>query len=66
MKEKNFTKNNTNVPNSKIRKKEETALIRVSDDVRRIIKFNAFKDDVSMKEYIEKLVLEDNEKRQKK
>ena len=66
MKEKNFTKNNTNVPNSKIRKKEETALIRVSDDIRRIIKFNAFKDDVSMKEYIEKLVLEDNEKRQKK
>ena len=66
MKEKNFTKNNTNVPNSKIRKKEETALIRVSDDVRRIIKFNAFKDDVSMKKKKKKLVLEDNEKRQKK
>lgn len=63
MKDRNFSTNNVNIPNSMKSKKEEAKLIRVSSNIAKIIKYNAFNDEVTMKDYVEKLVMQDNEKR---
>jgi len=69
MKDKDFTKDSKrNLPNRKKRNKksamkEETALIRVNKEAQEIAKNYAFKNDTTMKEYVEGLIFQDERKR---
>lgn len=69
MKDKEFTKNaKRNLPkktkrNKESAMKEETALIRVNKEAQEIAKNYAFKNDTTMKEYVEGLIFQDEKKR---
>ena len=55
---------NEQVLKQKIEPKESDVSIKVSAEIHRIVKLNSLLDDTTMKDYLEKLVLEDNSKRE--
>lgn len=66
MKKKDFTKNkNNNIPNSNIKKREETSLVRISQEAIDILKLNAVLEKTTMKDYLENLIYEDDKLKDK-
>jgi len=66
MKKKEFTKTNNNIPNSNIKKKEETSLVRISQEAIDILKLNAVLEKTTMKDYLENLIHQDNNLKDKR
>lgn len=64
MKKKQFSKEiNKKIPNSTIKKKESTGLVRVSQEALDILKLNAVLKKTTMKDYVEELIYRDNEQK---
>lgn len=66
MKKKEFTKTNNSIPNSTIKKKEETSLVRISQEAIDILKLNAVLEKTTMKDYLENLIHQDNNLKDKR
>ena len=62
MREKEFTKNTQNIiPNStKPSGKEKTGLVRISEEALDLVRLQAFKNKITNKEYVERLIFNDN------
>lgn len=56
---------NEQVLKKEVLQKENDVSIKVSADIHRMVKLNSLLDDTTMKDYLERLVKEDNLKRNK-